>query len=116
MAGDVGTKNELEPERVAELHERGEVQLVDVREGYEHEAGRIAGDRHIELAELSNAAGSLDRDRPIVFYCRSGARSGMAAEAFRASGFDARNLTGGLIAWTERQLPLEPEGGEVAME
>jgi rhodanese-related sulfurtransferase len=109
-------ENELEPERVAELHDRGEVQLVDVREGYEHEAGRIAGDRHIELSELSNQAGSLDRDRPIVFYCRSGARSGMAAEAFRASGFDARNLTGGLIAWIERRLPLDPEDGEVAME
>lgn len=109
-------ENDLEPERVAELHGRGELQLVDVREGYEHDAGRIAGDRHIELSELSDAAGSLDRDRPIVFYCRSGARSGMAAEAFRASGFDARNLSGGLIAWTERRLPLEPEDGTVAMD
>ncbi len=107
--------NELEPERVAELHDRGEVQLIDVREGYEHEAGRIAGDRHIELSELSGAAGSLERDRAIVFYCRSGARSGLAAEAFRASGFDARNLSGGLLAWTERRLPLEPEDGTVAM-
>lgn len=112
---DVHAANELEPERVAELHDRGDVQLIDVREGYEHEAGRIAGDRHIELSELSGAAGSLERDRAIVFYCRSGARSGMAAEAFRASGFDARNLSGGLLAWTERRLPLEPTGGTVAM-
>jgi len=50
----------------------------------------------------------------VVFYCRSGQRSGLAAEAFRASGFDARNLTGGLLAWVEQRLPLVPEGGSVA--
>ena len=50
----------------------------------------------------------------MVFYCRSGARSALAAQAFRASGFDAYNLAGGLVAWTERGLPLEPDGGAVA--
>lgn len=106
--------HDLDADRVAELHDRGEIQLIDVREPHEHEAGRIAGDRHIELSQLSSAAATIDRDRPVVFYCRSGQRSGMAAEAFRASGFDARNLTGGLLAWVEQRLPLVPEDGTVA--
>ena len=96
------------------MHSAGEVQLVDVREPHEHEAGRIAGARHVQLAELSAAAETIDRDRPVVFYCRVGARSEMAAQAFRASGWDARNMEGGLIAWTGEGLPLEPEGGTVA--
>lgn len=106
--------HDLEPDQVADLHGRGEVQLIDVREPHEHDAGRIAGARHIELSQLSSAAATIDRDRPVVFYCRSGQRSGLAAEAFRASGFDARNLTGGLLAWVEQRLPLVPPGGSVA--
>ena len=50
----------------------------------------------------------------MVFYCRSGARSAMATEAFRGAGFDAYNLTGGLLEWDAAGLPLEPDGGYVA--
>ena len=105
---------ELTPRRVAELVDDGGVQLVDVREPYEHEAGRIAGDLHIELDRLPSEVERLDRDRPIVFYCRSGSRSALAAQAFAASGYDAHNLTGGLEAWVKNGLPIEPADGRVA--
>ncbi len=104
----------MSPEQVAELHARGEVHLVDVREPYEHEAGRIAGARHVALATLSREADSFDRERPTVFYCRSGGRSAMATQAFKASGFKAFNMTGGLMAWAAQGLPLEPDDGSVA--
>jgi rhodanese-related sulfurtransferase len=105
---------ELTPRQVADLLQNGDTQLVDVREPYEHEAGRIAGDLHIELDRLPEQAGSLDRDRPVVFYCRSGSRSALAAQAFGASGFSAHNLTGGLQAWVKDGLPIEPADGRVA--
>jgi rhodanese-related sulfurtransferase len=105
---------ELSPREVAALLDEGDAQLVDVREPYEHEAGRIAGDVHIELERLTAEADSLDRGRPVVFYCRSGSRSALAAEAFGASGFDAHNLSGGLKAWVGDGLPIEPDGGRVA--
>jgi rhodanese-related sulfurtransferase len=89
-------------------------QLIDVREGYEHDAGHIPGSQNIEVTELTAAAESLDRDKPVVFYCRSGDRSTMPAEAFRASGWEAYTLDGGLAAWVEAGQPIEPEGGEVA--
>jgi rhodanese-related sulfurtransferase len=90
------------------------VQLIDVRARHEHEAGRIAGDRLIELSELSAAAESIDRERPVVFYCRSGARSAMATEAFAQAGFDAHNMSGGLLEWHAAGLPMEPADGFVA--
>lgn len=96
------------------MQARAEIQLIDVREPEEHEAGRIAGGRLIVLGELAGQAESLDRDRPVVFYCRSGARSAMAAEAFRAAGYDAHNLAGGLQAWERDGLPLDPPDGRVA--
>jgi rhodanese-related sulfurtransferase len=105
---------ERSPQQVAELLQSGHIQLIDVRQPYEHDAGRIAGDRHIELAQLATAAETLDRERPVVFYCRSGARSGMATEAFLGAGFDAYNMAGGLLEWEAAGLPLEPEGGYVA--
>jgi rhodanese-related sulfurtransferase len=104
----------LSPARVAEMLDAGEVQLIDVREDYEHEAGHIPGSRHIDLPQLTEEAGTLDRDKPVVFYCRSGDRSSMPAEAFRNSGWDAHNMAGGLTAWAESGLALEPEGGSVA--
>jgi rhodanese-related sulfurtransferase len=95
-------------------HARGEIQLVDVREDYEHDAGRIAGARHLELGRLAAEADTIERDRPVVFYCRVGARSAMAASAFRRAGWEAYSMAGGLEAWDRAELPLEPEDGHVA--
>ncbi len=102
------------PQEVAQLLEQGAIQLVDVRALHEHLAGRIGGDRLIELTELTAQADTLDPATPLVFYCRSGARSAMATDAFRRAGFDAHNMTGGLLEWHAAGLPLEPADGHVA--
>jgi rhodanese-related sulfurtransferase len=105
---------ELEPARAAELIESG-AQVVDVRTPDEHAAGHIEGALHLPLERFADEApAQLDRDRPVVVYCRAGNRSGMAAEALQASGWDAHNVAGGLLAWAEGGLPLEPPDGTVA--
>jgi rhodanese-related sulfurtransferase len=106
--------SDYSPHDVARLLEADEIQLIDVRELDEHEAGRIAGGRLISLGELTGQAQTIDRERPVVFYCRSGGRSAMATEAFRTAGFDAHNMAGGLIDWHAAGLPLEPADGHVA--
>jgi rhodanese-related sulfurtransferase len=110
----MGGPEDLAPRQAAELLSGAAAQLVDVREPHEHEAGRIAGAAHIELDRLPAEADSLDRERPLVFYCRSGSRSALAAQAFRASGYEAYNLEGGLEAWVASGLPIEPADGWVA--
>jgi rhodanese-related sulfurtransferase len=102
------------PQQVSELLATGEIQLVDVRQPHEHEAGRIAGGRLLELDRLSAQADTIDRGTPVVFYCRSGGRSAMATAAFAEAGFDAHNMTGGLLEWDAAGLPLEPVDGFVA--
>jgi rhodanese-related sulfurtransferase len=117
MAGDHAFHADdvdVTPEWVRERHDAGEIQLVDVRETYEWEAGRVGGARHIELERVASQAATIDRDRPVVFYCRIGARAGMAANAFRRAGYDAYSMVGGITAWDEQGLPLEPEDGTVA--
>ena len=105
---------DVEPQQVAELQRQGEIQLIDIREDYEWDAGRIPGARHLEMGQVAAQAETIHRDVPVVFYCRVGARSAMAANAFRRAGYDAYTMTGGLVAWEARGLPLEPDGAHVA--
>ena len=102
------------PRQVAELLTRDAIQLIDVRQPHEHEAGRISGGRLIGLNQLPAHADTIDREKPVVFYCRSGSRSAIAAEAFRGAGYEAHNMAGGLLKWEATGLPLEPDDGYVA--
>jgi rhodanese-related sulfurtransferase len=105
---------EVTPEQTqAALADDG-AQVVDVRETYEWEAGRIDGALHIELERLASNAGKIDTDRPVIFHCRLGSRSAMAAQAFRGVGIDAYSMAGGLQRWADEGRPLTPEGGVVA--
>lgn len=113
MSDAAHIEEEISPQQAAELVRDG-AQLVDVRQADEYDAGRIEGSLHIELDRLPAEASAIDRDRPVVFYCRSGSRSALATQAFRAAGYHAHNLSGGLLAWTQRGLPLQPPDGTVA--
>jgi len=106
--------HELTPSQVKEALDKGDVLLIDVREPYEWEAGRIPGAMHIEIERLASRAEEVPSDRPIVFQCRIGVRSAMAMQAFRASGWDAYHMGGGIQRWVNEGLPIEPDGGHVA--
>ena len=112
MSDEPAVETELSPAQGAELIAAGAT-LIDVRRPYEYEAGRIAGARNVEMNELSAAAETIARDRPLILCCRSGDRSRMAAEAFRGAGYDAHNLAGGIEGWVADGRALEPEGGFV---
>ncbi len=105
---------ELQPAEVHRLMAKEQMALIDVREDYEWEAGRVPGSRHVELGQLAAEAATVPTDRPVAFICLMGARSGMAAASFRRAGYDAYNVTGGFAAWFAAGLPTEPEGAFVA--
>jgi rhodanese-related sulfurtransferase len=92
----------------------GGAQLIDVRTDHEWEAGRIAGAAHIELGELTDRAGEIEKGRPVILYCRGDNRSDMAAAALAADGYEAVAIAGGLEAWVEAGEPIEPDQGYVA--
>jgi rhodanese-related sulfurtransferase len=89
-------------------------QLVDVRADHEWEVGHIAGATHLPLDELAERAGEIDRERPVVLYCRGGNRSTMAAAALADAGYDAVKLSEGIVGWNDAGLPLAPDDGYVA--
>jgi rhodanese-related sulfurtransferase len=89
-------------------------QLIDVRVDHEWEAGHLPGATHLPLAELNERASEIDKDRPVLLYCRGGNRSAMAAAALAEAGYDAVKLSEGIVGWDEAGLPLAPDDGYVA--
>ena len=104
---------EVSREEARKLVDEG-AQVVDVRADHEWEAGRIEGATHLPLAELAQRSGEIDKDRPVVLYCRGGNRSSMAAAALTEAGYDAVKMIEGIVGWDAEGLPLEPEDGYVA--
>jgi hydroxyacylglutathione hydrolase/adenylyltransferase/sulfurtransferase len=104
---DQSDEFDLAPARVKELLDAGDAKLIDVRLADELDSGTIDGSVHIELQELGERAGEIPQDSIVIFACGGGNRSALAAEAFRATGHDARHIEGGIRAWIEAGLPLE---------
>ncbi|WP_330477906.1 MBL fold metallo-hydrolase [Streptomyces platensis] len=65
----------------------GDIQLIDVRNPAEYEAGALPGARNLPLAGLAHRIAELDPSRRVVLYCRSGNRSVIAAALLEARGF-----------------------------
>jgi rhodanese-related sulfurtransferase len=113
MAEETAATLQLDPQRARGLVAGG-AQVVDVRTANEHGVSHIEGAAHMPLERLDEEIQQLDREKPVLVYCRGGNRSGIAAEALRNSGWDAHSIDGGLVAWHEAGLPVEPDGAEVA--
>ena len=81
--------------------EAGEaVNLIDVREVGEVEAGSIPGIVNIPLGLLEFRLHELDKNEHYYMICRSGGRSGQATAFSESQGFDVTNMTGGMLDWT----------------
>ena len=99
---------EIEPEPYEEA--AGKAQLIDVREPAEYTGplGHIRGSVLIPLGNLGKRSDELDRDRPVVAVCRSGARSAQAVVLLQKAGFsNVANLAGGMLRWRAAGYPVE---------
>ena len=88
--------------------------IIDVRTPNEYYGpmGHVKGAKLITLDQLMNKINEIEsyKDKEVVTICHSGARSMMAARLLVQSGFtDVRNLTGGMMAWRKKGLPIATE-------
>ena len=80
--------------------------VLDVRTKEEFRQGHIQGSLLIPLDELSRQMQEVPTDREILVICRSGARSGIATSQLRSAGYNAFNISGGLMSWMRSGLPV----------
>ncbi|MGD2042280.1 MAG: rhodanese-like domain-containing protein [Acidimicrobiia bacterium] len=78
----------------------GDAVLVDVRTRQEWKSGHAPEARHISLASLEQQMNRIPRDRTVLSICESGSRSARATAMLQRAGFEARNVKGGMRAWT----------------
>ncbi|HSJ05911.1 MAG TPA: rhodanese-like domain-containing protein [Longimicrobiales bacterium] len=106
--GRLATLSEVSPSEARRRFDAGEAAVLDVRGTAEWEAGRVPGVAHIPLGYLPERLDEVPRDRPVIVYCQSGARSAIAASVLAAAGItDVFNLAGGYQAWLAAGHPTD---------
>src|SRR5436189_3680140 len=112
MATEQATKakfEEITPTEVSSEIDAGGVALVDTREPHEYEEAHIEGGRLVPPGLLRDEIESVvpDRSQRVLLYCRSGNRSGKAAEEMIDLGYaNVANIGGGILEWQEQGLPV----------
>ncbi len=102
--GDIG------PDEAHRLATAGAL-LLDVREDDEWVAGHAPGATHLAMGLVADRIDDIPTDCTVVCVCRVGGRSAAVAEALVASGLDARNLAGGMLAWESAGLAVTTDDG-----
>ena len=110
----MAVKNEGEPftridvSEAKEMIDNGDVQVIDSREMHEHAEGHVPGSLNISHMATLARADDLASDKPILFICKSGQRSAVAAEFAASLGrSDLYNVEGGHDDWAAAGFPME---------
>ncbi len=86
------------------------VTVLDVREPVEWQHGRIQGALHVPLTQLPERAGELPVDQQLLVVCKMGGRSAQATAFLREKGFEAVNLSGGMLDWADAGRAMVCDG------
>ncbi|WP_280272797.1 rhodanese-like domain-containing protein [Nocardia wallacei] len=85
--------------------------IVDVRRQFEWNRTHIPGAVHLPLEQLADGCGDLPDDRLLITFCTGGLRSYGAANLLIEYGFEAKNMSGGLVDWRAAGGALETGTG-----
>lgn len=96
------------PETVQEQFEKGKMEVIDVRNQDEWNAGHIPGATHIMLGYLPDRLAEVPQDKSVAVHCRTGKRSAIAASVLQKNGFkNVVNIEGGFENWEKKDLPTK---------
>jgi len=82
--------------------------VLDIRDKKDFSAGHLANALNIPYSNLASRLNELDahKERPIILVCKTGQTVGVAGKMLREKGFNAVRLTGGMMEWTNQNLPV----------
>ncbi len=103
-----GIYKEITVDEANEMISKGGYQILDVRTQEEYAEGHIAGSVLIPVSELEKRLEELEKDLPVIVYCRSGNRSTQASVILKNEGFkEIYNVLGGITDWSAKGYPVE---------
>ena len=106
--GELNLPATVDPQTVAQIKDRADVVVFDVREQVEYDEGHIPGVNLIPLGEVANRLSEIPKDKTVIMTCRSGNRSGQATDFLRQNGYtNVHNMEGGIVAWQQAGLPVD---------
>lgn len=98
---------ELSPKQALEPTQKAYAQFIDVRSEQEFAAERALRTRNIPLDQIPGSLDLINKDEPVYLICKTGRRSGEAAEILRKNGFEkVYSIAGGTDAWKAAGLPM----------
>lgn len=100
----------LNPEKFEQKMQKDNVQLVDVRTPEEFASGHLPNAININIngADFEAETAKLDKDKPVLVYCKSGMRSAKASANLKVQGFkNISDLDGGITSWKDAGKPVE---------
>ena len=101
IAQEEETIEMVTPDEAEKLSKMKDVKLLDVRTKEEFNEGHIANAQNLVYDEnFSEKIGKLDKEKPVIVYCKSGGRSEKCAQILKDSGFvKVYDIKGGITEW-----------------
>jgi len=99
----------LSPAQLTQLINRENALVIDVSPLADYERGHILGAKNVLMSQFGPEHKDIAKakDQPIAIVCRSGQNAAIAAEKLTRAGFtNVSVLEGGMMAWTQAELPV----------
>lgn len=98
----------VDAQTVAQIKDRDDVMILDVREQSEYDAGHVAGAVLIPTGEVAGRLSEIPTEGTVIVMCRSGNRSSRITQFLREQGYtNVHNLEGGILDWEKAGLPVQ---------
>ena len=98
----------ISPAQATQMINKQDAMVLDIRDKKDFEAGHLANAKNIPYASLAERMSELEsaKEHPTVLVCKSGQSVGMAGKTLKQKGFQVFRLSGGMIEWTNQNLPV----------